>query len=107
MKIQIFHAKEPNFGFGSIRPFPVWPDGFTHVADLELPFQDVMIALETAYQLTNHIDSPWHKSELPNINCLVDKPRSTSVGDMAVVNGVRYLCDSCGWLTMEKAPDDA
>lgn len=52
-------------------------DGYKHVADVETD------SLETAYRLTNHIDSDWKYNE-GVINAVNGKVRSSSVGDVFI-----------------------
>ena len=106
MLVEVYHAKKPNFGLATPeRPNPIWPDGFEHVADVTIhnPAWSNADCLECAFTLTNHVSSFWHTNPHSPVRCLVENPRSTSVGDMAVINGTRYLCAPVGW--MEIAPD--
>ena len=105
MRLEVYHANEPNFGFDNLLPAPVWPDGFTKVAELELPSDEPHMLLETAYQLTNTIDSPWYQNAGFPFMSHAAKARSTSVGDMIVMDGKRFICASCGW--NEVSPEDA
>lgn len=45
-------------------------------------------SLDAAYSMTQNIDEPWRR----------DRPyRSTSVGDVIVLNGSRYIVDTFGF----------
>jgi hypothetical protein len=101
MNIEVHHADEPTFRTSEACSFP---KGFTLVARLEVdtphgsPSEQHATALDVAFQRTNHIDAGWH--EAPGIECLVTRPRSTSVGDVVVVDGLASLCMSAGWTTL-------
>jgi hypothetical protein len=88
--LQVCHATSPTFGSGEA---PVFPDAYTLVAIV------VGESLDDAYQDTNHVDCDWwdHTSVT-----LVGEPthRSTSVGDVVVMDGVPYRCGSVGWETI-------
>lgn len=84
--IAIFHANPPDF-MASRPP----TTKYVHVA--EVATDD----LEVAYMLTNTGHQYWWLNKdvtktFSGLGC-----RSTSVGDMAILNGVTYLCKSCGW----------
>ena len=57
--------------------------------------------LEEAFKLTNHIDNSW--LENTNVETIVNKARSTSVGDLFVKNNEVFLVSSMGF---EKMPTD-
>lgn len=84
--ISIFHASPPDF---SARQ----PEGtkYHHVADVDT--NDI----ELAYELTNSIDAPWWGNQLVNKTFTGKGTRSTSVGDLAIHNGITYRCESFGW----------
>jgi len=101
MKVEVYHAKEPNFGFKLAHfPDPKWPDEFTLVAEINSPRNNPFDALDDAYFLTNSIDKPWweHKS----VHAVVDRARSTSVGDVIIVDKIPYKVTMVGF---EKIPD--
>lgn len=84
--IKVFHETEPKFGMGS----SAWPDGFTHVADVDTD------DLEVAYGLTNHVVGAWtaNKEVTPHGT----KFRSTSVGDrMQTEDGKLWQVDDFGF----------
>jgi hypothetical protein len=89
MKYEVFHAKNPNFGFGGHPAFV--PENYEKVAEVEVENVD------EAFRVTNHIDEPWWKN--PEVKWHKDQSRrSTSVGDVVVgPDGKRYLCDMVGW----------
>lgn len=61
------------------------------VAEIDLPDADSYAALvnrlDEAFGLTNSIDEPWYRTKDPRVQVLVDSARSTSVGDILVVQG--------------------
>ena len=66
--------------------------GFYHSAALvEAP------VIDEVFPLTNHIDHDWTENE--GVRVLTDRPRSTSVGDIAVdlSTGQAYSCAQIGW----------
>lgn len=86
--MQVGHATKPRFGHGEA---PIWPDEYITVAIVDGDEPGV------AFQKTNHIDGPWWGNEGVT---LVGSPnhRSTSVGDVVVMNDGRVLrCESVGW----------
>lgn len=52
--------------------------------------------MEKAFELTNHIDSDWTKNA--DVTPLTTKNRSTSVGDVMVMNGEHYLVGMLGFV---------
>ena len=91
--VSIFHAVHPTFS-ESRTPCAK----FAHVADVETD------DLEDAFERTNSIDQAWWLNKgvtktFPGTGC-----RSTSVGDMAILNGVTYMCAGCGWEELTPTP---
>ena len=93
--VSIFHATPPDFMASQ-------PPGtkYTHVADVETD------DLEVAFERTNSIDNGWWENKgvaptFPERGC-----RSTSVGDLAVLNGVTYRCAITGWEEIVVAPKE-
>lgn len=86
-KITVWHARKPTWGSND----PAFTqDNFELVATLEGERPD------DGYEATNHIDCPWWENEGVT---LVGEPnqRSTSVGDVVVVDGVAHRCLFAGW----------
>lgn len=52
-------------------------------------------ALRIAFRMTNNIDCPWPEND--GVTCLTPRPRSMSVGDVAVVGTRAYHCLPVGW----------
>ena len=55
--------------------------------------------LEWAFHQTNHIESSWNEN--PNVDCFVERPRSTSVGDVIVYSDEVYMVDKFGFLKLD------
>ena len=53
--------------------------------------------LETAFNLTNTIDSSWWENEGVTPMFSDEGCRSTSVGDMVLIGKTKYLCEPVGW----------
>lgn len=84
----VYHAKNPAFGFGKDGKFP---EDFELIATVEAENPS------EAFYLTNHINASWTKNEgivkLYNTN-----PRSTSVGDVVEDDcGMVEVCMPFGW----------
>ena len=95
MQVQVHHVDEPTFRADANAC--TFPTGFTLVATFTY-VGSVDAALGWAFQLTNHIDHAWHETGL--VECRVERPRSTSVGDVVVVDGSAHLCAPAGWLAL-------
>jgi len=88
MKYTVYHALQPNFGFGERKSFP---NDYAKIAVVEC--EDI----EDVFRATNHIDTNWMENK-EVIECFVDIARSTSVGDVVVdENGNKYHCEFAGW----------
>lgn len=70
---------------------------FTHVADVQVdPDKDVYEKLDICFEKTNHIDRSWTQNE--NVRPLVQRARSTSVGDVIEEpTGKRWIVASMGF----------
>ena len=97
--MQVGHLKSDAFTnwmqnmseWGDPKTHPVFPNDYKMVAIV------VGTDVETAYRLTNHIDSPWWENEGVT---LIGNPehRSTSVGDVVIMSDGRVLrCEPQGW----------
>ena len=97
----IWHAKEPNFGFGDQ---PAFPAAYERVAVVKCE------SIDEVFRVTNHIDSDWTKNpevitviknyERVGLKLLEKRPRSTSVGDVVEEfrpNGEKFRCAMAGW----------
>jgi hypothetical protein len=81
---KVWHRKSPSFD-ESLGLFP---------GDYELVAEVASDNLEVVYEKTNHIHCVWWENEGVT---LVKESRSTSVGDVAEVNGKLFLCAMMGW----------
>lgn len=82
----------------------VFPNEFDLVARVEL--QEELTtdeALARAFNLTNHVDRPWWTN--PGVTKVVsDDVRSTSTGDIVVIDDRAYRCESVGWYEALERP---
>lgn len=84
---QVYHDKEFNPIEVRERTFP---DDFQLVAECETN------DLERIFALTNHIDEEWWLNE--GVKKQIPKPRSTSCGDVVVLDGGKVcMCSELGW----------
>ena len=88
MKYNIYHAKNPTFGF---REKPKFPEEYEKVAVVEAD------SVADTFRITNHIDSDWTRNP-EVIEVLKPNSRSTSVGDIVEdEDGNLMYCAPCGW----------
>lgn len=86
MTIKVYHADNPTF-LGKVPES--FPEGFTLVAEVATEL------LGFAFERTNHIDCPWFENDTVTV---IERSRSTSVGDVMVVNGdARFLVAGTGF----------
>lgn len=83
MLFQVYHAINPNYGFGEPRQFP---------GEYELVANVETTDLEDVFRLTNHIE--FEKNAQVEE---VKSSRSTSVGDVVVNGDDAFLCERQGW----------
>jgi len=97
MKAIVFH--QTDFTGWEVDTFACMTD-YIAVAIVESDqYEDVKDFLEHVFERTNSFDSPWTQNA--GVVPIVDKARSTSVGDLAWVDKTMYACKSIGW---EKIP---
>lgn len=86
MTVSIYHASPPDF-------MARQPAGtkYAHVADVDTD------DLEVAFEKTNSIDAAWWTNKGVSKTFPGKGARSTSVGDLAILNGVTYRCEALGW----------
>jgi hypothetical protein len=96
--VTVWHAKEPTWGESD----PVWnPENFEMVAIIEPdPETGEARSVDTAYELTNHIDCAWWENE--GVTRVGPEARSTSVGDVIVRNEEVWLCARVGWTRLNQ-----
>jgi hypothetical protein len=68
-------------------PFPDEPSEPDHLDEID--------SLDFAFERTNHIRTCW--TENPEVEAELGNHRSTSVGDLAVVNGKVFIVHNVGW----------
>jgi len=66
-----------------------WPEEYNVVARVETG------DLGTVFEKTNHIDHEWWDND--GVERIGPPTRSTSVGDVVVLDGVAHRCEPCGW----------
>ena len=95
MIIDVYHAKNPDFGFGA--DTPKFPSEFERVAYVFLKgITNVDDALKAAYRLTNHIDKNWKENK--GVIGFTGPQRSSSMGDVFQINhGKLYKVMSIGF----------
>jgi len=87
----VYHASKPTFGFGE---HPEWPNQFVLAATV------LTNKLEWAFHQTQNLTRPWPENE----DVIASKDgsrRSTSVGDVVVIDGVAWRCEMAGWTEIE------
>lgn len=72
---------------------------YKHVANVPAVYPTAEQSLETAFEVTNSIHFPWFEN--PQIEVLVDKARSTSVGDLMEHEGALYMVSPVGFTKLE------
>lgn len=105
--IHELYLKSGHFGDNEVRK-QVWDAdedvkqhlSYRNVADLVVDDVDVNQALEHAYMLTQNLDRPW----IDNYRWVKwvgsKHTRSSSVGDIFVIEGTRFVVDSVGFTRM-------
>ncbi len=98
MMVQVWHERVPTFGINS----PSFPDGFVHVATVEVDARDgdtPQSIADWAFEATNTVSRPWWLA--PAVVSHVGPARSTSVGDVVVVAGIPWRCEPVGWRAVQ------
>lgn len=92
--IKVYHAINPTFHVGEVVGLMKLSE-FYHVADVATN------DLDYAYMLTNSIDSNWWDNAPVTFKGSpqhgMDGCRSTSVGDVMLLDGTYYVVASCGF----------
>jgi len=81
-------------------------DDMIRVADMELPEEHDEATsenvLDVAFRLTNSIDYPWYTNQdLEVAEVAKDGCRSTSKGDIIIMNSITYIVSSYGFIRMD------
>lgn len=84
---KIFHAKKPDFGLKKHE--------FYNLDDYNLVGLTNLTNLDEIFKLTNNIDCNWTENKL--IESKKKNIRSTSVGDIILLDDKVYLCEMVGW----------
>jgi hypothetical protein len=95
-RVEVYHSDDPLSGLPT--PIPEnFPDGFQKVATIETSDNlGELDQCDRAFCLTNHqIHHDWTTN--PEVECVVQNPRSTSVGDVVVIGAKCFLCRDNGW----------
>ena len=79
--IEVYHAHRPCY-------IPEKDAEYTKIAEVETD------SLEEAFKLTNSTDKPWYENEKVKV---IEKSRSTSVGDMMKKKGKKFSVDIFGF----------
>jgi hypothetical protein len=53
-------------------------------------------SLEEIFELTNHINHSWTQNKKVTV-VTRNSVRSTSVGDLVLINGKYFVCEATGW----------
>lgn len=90
MFFKLYHAD--NFNTKNSKNFP---NGYTHVANVECP------NIDDVFHLTNHIDMSWWYNKW--VDCIVES-RSTSIGDIVINTATNeaFICAQYGWEKLKK-----
>jgi hypothetical protein len=109
MKIKVLHAK-------SLRDFPHYGvtdaekveytishlNEYNLIAELQIPTSDVNEGLNAIYGATQHLQENWCDiAREYDCNTVYQDSRSTSIGDVLVVNGEYFLVNNYGFLEMD------
>lgn len=101
MIAQVYHLKQGviDAPFICLTPkeWPKFPEDYEHVATVKGDDKHPEDVLEWAFQQTNHIDQPWQNNTDGVIWFRSHNERSTSVGDIALIDGMPWLCKAIGW----------
>jgi hypothetical protein len=91
MKAEVYHAIFPTFS-EQVQKM----DEYELVAIVDVTDNSDRDMLEEVFYLTNHVDGDWTDGSKVEVKkeggC-----RSTSVGDIVVIEGRHYLCQGMGW----------
>ena len=101
VKVKVFQHVEGNYWLEEGECYKFNMTNFEHVATLK-PDEgfELFDALEGAFFLTNHMDQPWSQNE--GVEAVKLNARSTSVGDVIVVDDAAYVVDRVGFKLIEE-----
>lgn len=107
--VQVWQAKVPDFLARHLDFFPA-TNVYGHVADLAVQGNDVRAALTQAFRLTQHGLDDFYPdwTQGPDVTLLHDRAaRSTSVGDVLVIEGAAYGVLDAGFRPLLKKGREA
>lgn len=93
-KAFVFHKKEMDH-FGKAVTFKVNDYNLAAIVDVEEGVR-TNTNLDYIYQVTNHIEESWTLND-DGVYPMGMRQRSTSVGDVIVLEDKCYLCAGIGW----------
>lgn len=96
-KAFVFHAKKMD-PLGEMEEFEPFKFNLVAIVDLEeeMTGPGIHNELEFAYRVTNNIGSQWTLN--PFVHPVIyDLVRSTSVGDVVMIDNESYLCSFADW----------
>jgi len=93
------HQTNRNHMFWEIDASEVKMADYNRVAFVSIPdnITDVERMLDFVYEKTNSVDVAWFASGSQYVQPLAGKCRSTSVGDIITIEGIKYMVASFGW----------
>jgi hypothetical protein len=85
---------------------PLLPNPFDNQEQTGINFKLIAevdsLDLDDIFKLTNHIDHDW--TENSEVSLIVNKPlRSTSIGDVVVIEDKHFLVELFGWKEVSKS----
>lgn len=112
MIVQVWHVRAEHFRAALCgEPVAFSPDNYQQVAVLE-PWGERSACVEAAYdeafQATNSFDADWTQQRVSGewiVTPLLLRCRSTSVGDVVVVDGRAMRCAGIGWTPLAETEE--
>lgn len=105
VKVELYHCEDFRktlyYQFDDTIEQPRFPEDYTKVAVAEYPRTDSDDQiLEKIWESTNTIDHPWFERFSGQV--IGGPHRSTSVGDIVVINDEPHVCVSIGWCKLKE-----
>lgn len=105
VKVELYHCtdfrKTLYYQFDNTIEAPRFPEDYTKVAVAEYPRTDPdSQILEKIWESTNTVDRAWYEGFSGQV--IGGPHRSTSVGDIAVINDVSHVCVAVGWCRLDE-----
>ena len=101
--IHVYHLKDFSQSVQTYldKPGASFPDAFVKAATIQLLYHEKPAdALNRAYRMTQNDDYPWTSKQ--SIVSTGESGRSTSVGDVIMVNDEAFRCMPRGWAKVEE-----